>query len=285
MFQPTQQHLDIRDALLSGSNIIVEASAGSGKTSTILWLQDQLAIHAIQTDSLLPPAVLFLAFNKTICDELKTRVLQGTTVSTFHSLGLAALRAAKVVSYSPTLIDARKCAKLLYNMMAKDHADFQNVLRLVSLLKSQIGESNIESAEKLSRQHDLSFEDFKSKQLALKVLDYSNNDLKSIDFDDMLYLAIRHNCEFNQVDFIFVDEAQDTNDIQLEICELISTVKTSFVFVGDPHQAIYGFRGANADSMSRIAARFACESFPLDVSYRCSRAVVKEAQRVLKQEI
>jgi superfamily I DNA/RNA helicase len=52
-----------------------------------------------------------------------------------------------------------------------------------------------------------------------------------------------------------------------------------FVAVGDPHQAIYGFRGANSDALDKIVARFACRTLPLSVSYRCSKAVVAEAQK------
>jgi superfamily I DNA/RNA helicase len=98
----------------------------------------------------------------------------------------------------------------------------------------------------------------------------------------MLYMPVMYGIAFNHYNYIFVDEAQDTNDIQLEILSRLCAPRCRIVAVGDPHQAIYGFRGANADSMTRITERFSCKTFPLSVSYRCPKAVVKEAQRYLQ---
>jgi superfamily I DNA/RNA helicase len=100
----------------------------------------------------------------------------------------------------------------------------------------------------------------------------------------MLYMPVMLGVSFDHYNYIFVDEAQDTNDIQLDILDRLRAPKSRFVAVGDPHQAIYGFRGANADSMSRIARRFSCDTYPLSVSYRCPKAVVREAQKFLKGE-
>jgi superfamily I DNA/RNA helicase len=50
------------------------------------------------------------------------------------------------------------------------------------------------------------------------------------------------------------------------------------VSVGDPAQAIFGFTGAESDSLDRIRKDFDCVTFPLSVSYRCPKAVVTEAQ-------
>jgi superfamily I DNA/RNA helicase len=104
-------------------------------------------------------------------------------------------------------------------------------------------------------------------------------DTSCIDFDDMLWLPVILGHKFSTLDWLFVDEAQDTNDIQIEILERSLGHSSRFVAVGDPHQAIYGFRGANSDALDKIVARFACRTLPLSVSYRCSKAVVAEAQK------
>ena len=51
------------------------------------------------------------------------------------------------------------------------------------------------------------------------------------------------------------------------------------VAVGDRHQAIYGFTGADADSMDLIAKDFAAAELPLTVTYRCPKAVVALAHQ------
>jgi superfamily I DNA/RNA helicase len=53
------------------------------------------------------------------------------------------------------------------------------------------------------------------------------------------------------------------------------------VAVGDPRQAIYGFRGADSDSLNNIAKTFNCVNLPLSISYRCPKAVVREAQTIV----
>ena len=56
--------------------------------------------------------------------------------------------------------------------------------------------------------------------------------------------------------------------------------KTSrIIAVGDPAQAIYGFRGADSRSLTMIEREFNCKSLPLTVSYRCPTNVVKYARK------
>lgn len=343
-FSPSPQQQAIFDAISRGDhNILVDAKAGSGKTTTIVEGTKRIA----QT-TLLPPSIVFLAFNKSIAETLAQKLPRGVRSSTFHSLGLRALKSSSVLAQN-FKIDARKCAKMVWNVMDRDEEDMRAVIQLVSLAKSRWGQWSANYCEPdivynqtsfwrdIAVHHDVPLANpSRAYAVAARVLSRSNEMLDVIDFDDMLYLPVLHNCHFDPQDWIFVDEAQDTNDIQLEILNRLcrgsdqprkdiggfdvpveelnrisvavekpssvlvmstpvmgqqnyrpsvpstTTAKPSrLVAVGDPHQAIYGFRGANADSMSRISSRFSCKTYPLSVSYRCSKAVVKEAQRYL----
>jgi superfamily I DNA/RNA helicase len=100
-----------------------------------------------------------------------------------------------------------------------------------------------------------------------------------IDFNDMLYMPVIARAEFLKTDVVFLDEAQDVNGIQAEIVDRMRHSETRVIAVGDPNQAIYGFRGALSDSMSQLQHRFHCRPLPLSVSYRCPRAVVKQARQ------
>jgi len=72
------------------------------------------------------------------------------------------------------------------------------------------------------------------------------------------------------LDWLFVDEAQDLNPIQHF---LISRLKpTNLVVVGDPLQAIYSFRGAMPDSMAKLTAE-GFTHLPLQVSFRLPKTV------------
>lgn len=83
----------------------------------------------------------------------------------------------------------------------------------------------------------------------------------------------------SKFNLIFGDEAQDTNAIQRAILRKMIGKTTRVIAVGDPAQAIYGFRGADSNSMNRIAKEFNCVTLPLTVSYRCPQSVVLHAQQ------
>lgn len=292
-FRPSPLQSAIGTAVRAADhNIMVRACAGSGKTTTLLWLLSQIP----RTDSFLAPSIVFLAFNKSIADTLASRCPAGVTCSTFHSLGFRALKNSGAVDRKAA-VDSRKCAKILWKLTDKDDPDFQGILKLVSLLKGQSVALEPTRVRDLCFHYDVDFiNEHKSIDIALEVVARSTKDLSSIDFDDMLYLPVRLGVELDSFDWIFVDEAQDTNEVQVEILDRLQLPWISsrpdeqyspsrLVAVGDSHQAIYGFRGTNSDAMSRIASRFAMQEYPLDVSYRCPKVVVAEAQRYLSLPI
>jgi len=281
MFTPTTEQLAFFDGLRhSDGSALLSACAGSGKTTTIVEGLKVLPVRDPET--FMPPATLFLAFNKSIADTLRARCPRHVTCATFHSYGYRALRDSGLIPESTLrrkdFIDSRKVPKLVWSQMDREDPDVQSVIKLVSLLKSVVPGSV--SAEALASHYDLDFAEPKAAfHVAQLVLDRSSKTLNTIDFDDMLYLPILLGLRFAPQAYVFVDEAQDTNDIQLEI--LSRSSPSRLVAVGDPFQAIYGFRGANSDAMQRIATRFSCTSLQLSVSFRCPKRVVAEAQRAL----
>lgn len=291
MFNPSTQQQAffewLRDA--KGSALL-EACAGGGKTTTIL---EGLRHVPSDPDAFFPPGISFLAFNKSIADTLKARCPASVNVSTFHSHGFRALKASgRLAEKLPhDFVDSGKVRKMAFNAMG-DVEDVKSVVKLVGLLKSvnphdpDFIASPIATAEKLVQHYSLEFEESKASiAMAVNLLRESARKLDSIDFDDMLWLPILFKCSFSLQDYVFVDESQDTNDIQLEILSQMGNAATRYVFVGDRYQAIYGFRGANADSMDRIKSRFNCTTLHLSVSYRCPKNVCYEARKALTSSL
>lgn len=268
------------------SSLLIEAVAGSGKTSTI-----------VHSTSLIPPHILtvFLAFNKNIATELESRVPRHIQVGTFHSRCLKAL-ARNLPKYPKVEKDkVRNILSLAQKEKAITWNEFeiyaQFVCKLVSLAK---GAGIVPAPDQASVWSDLigkfglvstgpDFDESRAITLANRCLEESNADTKVIDYDDMLYLAYIRNITFDKASRIFIDEAQDTNFIQRELTKRMGDFgpnrMSRLIAVGDPSQAIYGFRGADADSMTAIAKDFNCKRLPLSISYRCSKAVVREAQK------
>lgn len=274
-------------------NAIVEAVAGSGKSTTI-----------VEAMKLVRGSSLFLAFNKAIADELKKR---GVNARTFHSLCWSA-----VLRATNATLDQDKLKKLLRENITLDGGtqvkrDGQGretlhvsitageekmyrafAMRLVGLAK-QVGmgfltDNTYEAWKDICDHHDIEPDNENASlrrgiEIAQALLEWSNADTGRVDFDDMLFVAVRDRLSLPKFDFIFVDEAQDTNMIQREILRMIMRPNSRMIAVGDPAQAIYGFRGADARSLHMIAEEFNAVTLPLSISYRCAASVVRYAQQ------
>lgn len=257
-------------------NAIVEAVAGSGKSTTI-----------IEAMKLVQGASIFLAFNKSIADELKAK---GVNARTFHSLCFGAvLRATRANQPEPDklkklLREARE-DKSLSDYDHKVYGSF--AMRLVGLAK-QVGmgfltKDTFDAWLAICAHHDIEPETdgadlARGIEIAQQLLQWSNQDPR-VDFDDMLYIAVRDRLSLPKFDFVFVDEAQDTNMIQREILRMIMRPQSRMIAVGDPAQAIYGFRGADAQSLDLIAKEFGAVTLPLSITYRCPKSVVRYSQQ------
>jgi DNA helicase-2/ATP-dependent DNA helicase PcrA len=111
------------------------------------------------------------------------------------------------------------------------------------------------------------------------VLKSSDENTNELDFDDMLRFALRSEVAFPRFTTILLDEAQDTNPIQVALLEKMAATRT--IIVGDKFQSIYGFRGAHTSAMDCLRQAFNATVLPLSVSWRCSVAVCREANAVL----
>lgn len=260
--------------ILNGvGNAVVEAVAGSGKTTTIVECTQRIPKGKTS---------IMLAFNKTIAEELKSR---GVNARTFHSL-----------TYSPVMnsrktnnVETNKLRMICKQIFSSDEAFVYGAFltKLVGLARNAgIGclVADTEDAWwEVINHHDLELENERGNmaravEMARDLLDESCRS-NFVDFDDMLYLAVKDGILLPKFDYVFVDEAQDTNAIQRAIIRKICHQDSRVVFVGDPSQAIYGFRGADSNSMSMLAEEFECEHLPLTISYRCPTSVIAEARR------
>ena len=121
---------------------------------------------------------------------------------------------------------------------------------------------------------------------ALKYLPTIKNncmDLSVVDFDDMIWLPVELDMNVKHYDVVFVDEAQDFNEVQRQL--ILKTCNGGrMIVVGDPKQAIYGFRGADSASMKLFQDTLSesprgVKEFTLSITWRCPKTVVAEANR------
>lgn len=271
--QWSEYQSNLFDFVVNGTgNAIVKAVAGSGKTTT-----------GVEMVKRARGAHIFLAFNKSIATELSARGVNGRT---FHSLCFSPVMKHK----NANNVDSNKLRTLvreLFPTMERKYGQFMQ--KLVGLARQAgigagLAPDTYEEWAALADHHDLEPDQDTGTtmeegiQLAQELL-AASNDSPLVDFDDMLYVAVKDGLTLPKFDFVFVDEAQDTNAIQRALIRKIMKPTTRLVAVGDPAQAIYGFRGADSDSMGLIAAEFGCVEMPLTVSYRCPKSVVNFAHQ------
>ena len=271
---------------------VVEAVAGSGKTTTI--------VHAA---NLIPSnfRCLFLAFNKNIAEELKTRLPAHIEARTMNSLGTGMV--FKYRGKVPLTTD--KLDRIVKESVTKHVGEeglplFKFPIKLIVRRMKNLGirpdelkgetwlnikEEVIAESEDLDRDFlaDWSYEGKSFFEVCSEIVGTAIQktvDAPDIDFDDQIYLPIYHGWKLRPFDFIFVDECQDLSPSNRKLLKLVSNRNTRFCFVGDSRQAIYSFRGADSKSISMIKEEFGCDSLPLSICYRCPKDVVLVAKQI-----
>lgn len=254
-------------------HIIVDAGAGVGKTFTI--------VEGANRDNGNKKA--FLAFNKSIATELGERLPNDVEAKTFHALGFAALRAAGI----KTKVNNFKVKNIIDDILGRDFYA-QPLVKLISLIKGSLTDAeDTSSIHGLIDEYNVEFKSDREEAIALAnipaILNRCMQNTSMIDFDDMIWLPLVLNMPLPTFDTLFVDEAQDFNEMQRElISRCVGNGRC--IIVGDPNQAIYGFRGADSNSMNMFSQRLENGSreikrFSLSLTWRCPKSVVAEANR------
>lgn len=276
-FPPTPEQEAILSLLRSTtSNILINALAGSGKTSTLELLQ----AHA-------SPPVLCLAFNRRIADEMTKRFLSTTTVRTLNSLGH---RIWASTCGGKLSLDPRKSQDLLraaIDSLPKSSRSaaydiFWEIISAVSLAKSlgYIPDGGFPAIRRLlSADEFFAHLDEVPSPLLCDLTDtVLLSSIKaayagSIDYNDQCYMPALFGGTYPKFPLVLIDEAQDLSPINHE---MLSHLKRSrLIAVGDVQQAIYSFRGAATNGMQKLQERFAMISADLTVSFRCPEQVVR----------
>lgn len=287
MFEPTQEQIDFKQELLNGTeSILLSAVAGSGKTSTMVWAAQDLPPHM---------STLACAFNSKIAKELGEKMPAHVTCKTLNALGHKSLfkglgGKVKLNSYKIGSIVSDLCKQ--YSEL-KDH--WHVLTELASKAKAEgmlppnhMGAKGLvpltkENLEALAAKHniDAGSDLFSYVEEILTTSFLQAIQEKIVDFDDQLYLPALIGFPMEKFDIIFIDEAQDLSAIQHRLLSKMSRPTTRFIIIGDPNQAIYGFRGAEANSLSTLAETYSAKELPLTVNFRCGTNIIKHAQEII----
>lgn len=279
----TEEQAEICDAVgRARKSLMVNAYAGTGKTSTV-----EAAAQRVKDAS------LALAFNKKIADELAKRLPYNFNSKTLNSIGHLAW--IKTLQGASIKLDSQKLGKLVTSIA------HENGVRLLSwqwdavraavsdAMKAGISPGDIgspltpdtydnwmdiiecPSSDDLPMIHDLAHQTLEASISLAKQ--------GHVSFDDQVYCPTVLGGRWVQYPRVFVDEAQDLSPLNHKMLALSTRQDGLITAVGDPKQAIYQFRGADAASMRNM--RYLSpewDDLRLTLTFRCPKVVVDRQQ-------
>lgn len=274
---------------------LVLAGAGSGKTRVLTE-----RIIKLIDDGVSPYNILAITFTNKAAKEMRVRVQNkiGDVANslfifgTFHSFGLRILRENyDAIGYSSniTILDTDDTKSLIKRILKEnsfDPADYdiKHIISKISSAKND-GISPLEFSKLFLNEHDkvigLVYEKY------LKLLKENN----SVDFDDLLLKPVeifkkrKDILEKYQERFryILVDEYQDTNSIQYELCKMLAKKYNNIFVVGDANQSIYSWRNADYRNILNFEKDYKnAHVVLLEENYRSTNTILKAANSVIK---
>ena len=273
---------------------LVLAGAGSGKTRVLTE-----RIIKLIDDGVSPYNILAITFTNKAAKEMRVRVqnkigdvADSIFIGTFHSFGLRILRENyDAIGYSSniTILDTDDTKSLIKRILKEnsfDPADYdiKHIISKISSAKND-GISPLEFSKLFLNEHDkvigLVYEKY------LKLLKENN----SVDFDDLLLKPVeifkkrKDILEKYQERFryILVDEYQDTNSIQYELCKMLAKKYNNIFVVGDANQSIYSWRNADYRNILNFEKDYKnAHVVLLEENYRSTNTILKAANSVIK---
>ena len=272
-----------------GNNLII-ASAGTGKTSTIVGRIGQLLHNGVD-----PSKILLLTFTNKAAGEMLARVgryfdssiVKRIESGTFHAVSY---RWLKEINSNITLKQPNELKTLFRSVYEKRHISRLNL------------DTDAFSATYLYEQYSLyqnasldgfdvwfleKYPEHRSLiDIYMNIIDEFEETKEKyafVSFNDLLLKMREHLLENGRdLDEVLVDEYQDTNTLQSALIDSMSP--KSLFCVGDYDQSIYAFNGANIQNIATFGQRYKnADVFTLDKNYRSSSSILSLANRVIER--
>jgi DNA helicase II / ATP-dependent DNA helicase PcrA len=259
--------------------LLIVAGPGSGKTRTLV----HRIIHLVEDCGVPGESCLAITFTRRAAAEMRKRLRDrlgaaagAISIHTFHSLGLAMLR------------EHANAAGLQRGFRVADESDRVAALAAALSLPRPRAENLIRAIGNCERAEIAPSGEVGEARAVYRAILAANN---WIDFDDLVGLAERllaNNSDVaalyrDRFRFVLIDEFQDVDQRQYRLVIRIAPPPGgNLCVVGDPHQAIYGFRGADAACFERFRRDYPQgPAVALTRNYRSSGTIVAASAQVI----
>ena len=288
-----------KEAVLYGDGpLLILAGAGSGKTSV---LTTRVA-YLIKERGVDPRSIVAITFTNKAAKEMKERIIKlvGSTgyniqISTFHSFGLRIIKENhERLGYDRnfTILDSDDSLTVIKKILKDLNIDSKRynpkfIKNKISSCKNEMVTPDKYKVLVNDEVSDIIYKVYKKYQ---ETLLRSN----SLDFDDLLVKPIelfnKHPDVLQQYQelfkYIFIDEYQDTNEVQYIFSKMLSAKYKNICVVGDDAQSIYSFRGANFKNILNFEKDYKdARVILLEQNYRSTKTILNAANSVIKNNV
>lgn len=258
--------------------ISVIAGPGTGKTKTLI----ERIVYLISECQVNPAQIRAVTFTNKAAQEMRERLekrlsgkkaIEGIEIGTFHG-----------ICYQMLLKSEKEW------IVIEDYQANQVIKEIIQQKKLKISAKNL--LQEISRyKNRIPFTYYwKEGEWEEIIEEYQKelNRLSFVDFDDLLRLTLEMKQEELPKDegkYLFVDEFQDMNEIQYELVKKWKEKGKGLFVIGDPDQAIYGFRGSNAKYFLQLKKDFKeVREIRLVKNYRSTKEIIDCALCAIKKE-
>ena len=270
----TQEQLNFIQADIK-SNIILKATAGSGKTASAVKRVRYLLDNGVD-----PKKIIFFSYTTAAVNEFKKRLNnEEVKITTIHAFCLGMLSRMKKfkevvdiyqfidwynTKYKPRFNDSDEVKSEYYDLINQMYDDAQYIGSAITAYKLQ-------TADKIKCVVPKFYNEYRAFLKEKKARDFSD---MLIEINSLLSDNRWLNLFKGQYDHILIDEGQDTSTIMMKI--LLRLNAPYYTLILDTNQSIYQYSGANAEAViGMLKARRDCQEMNLSINFRSTPEIVE----------
>ena len=269
---------------------LVTATAGSGKTSTVIARTQ----HMILDMGIDPSTILLTTFTNKAANEMKERIVnivgergKRITVGTYHSICNRILRQyCTYIGYVKTftIIDADDSDKIIREIAKEYGEDVASLKTFISNCKINCKTPSMaqqEAQEKNTTRLSNCYQAYQDKLKRDQCMDFDDlllNTVLLLESEPTVKEQVN-----NRWQYISADETQDSSELDSRLMYALSGPNHNIFFVGDEDQSIYGFRGSDVTIILNLKSKYPDLTwYNLGVNYRSTSTIVEAGQEIIK---
>lgn len=274
-------------------NMIVQAVAGAGKTTTLVECVNRIGDKK---------KILLLAHNRSTRDTLKERIGEKDNVKIFTLHGLAWRMYCEHFEDRPEIDDDKYRKYINANMDAIATESYKvltsnkklmykaNVFDLINMSRHNLKQSEKEIRKMAVKKYGMTLIADEC-HFAANVLNWGLSHRETVDYQDLLWFPsqLGYFTKKYVVDIIMLDEAQDASIAQQDVVKRCFKRETRLFAFGDDDQTINAWCGSDSESFEHLhdATEFRRPAieFPLTTNYRCGKKIIEYAKRYTDKDI